>query len=247
MCYDAKALVHTQLKRAKRYNDVETIKELEEKLKWMNYHHVSGFAHPQLFIYTNAEPSKPTTGVWGLLPTWAKDKEIWNNTLNARVETIFEKPAFKESAKSKRCLIYLDGFYQHQHVKGKTYPYYIYRKDSDHIVVAGLWNDWTDKQTGEILTTFSIVTTKANKLMSVIHNNPKLPEPRMPMILDESMEDEWLNLSGESVLKHLAASFPDEKMDAHTVQRLKGAAAVGNVEAASDKFLYPELSPPTLF
>jgi putative SOS response-associated peptidase YedK len=247
MCYDAKALLRTQLKRARKYKDEEAIKEIQGELKFMNYYHVSGFSHPKLFIYTNTEPEKPTSGVWGLLPVWAKDKEIWNNTLNARVETIFEKPAFKDSAKNKRCLIYLDGFYEHQHVKGKTYPYYIFRNDSDHIAVAGLWNDWTDKQTGEILTTFSIVTTKANNLMSVIHNNPKLPEPRMPLILDESLEDAWLNMSSESELKDLAASFPDEKMEAHTVQRLKGAAAVGNVQEASEKFLYPELNPATLF
>ncbi len=83
--------------------------------------------------------------------------------------------------------------------------------------------------------------------MSVIHNNPKLPEPRMPLILDESLEDVWLNLTGELELKDLAVSISDNKMEAHTVQRLKGAAAVGNLEQATDKFLYPELSPPTLF
>jgi putative SOS response-associated peptidase YedK len=247
MCYNVKSLVKSQLKRAKKFNNEAAIKEIEEWLKNYESYQVSGFTHPKLGIYTNALPTKPTLSVWGLLPAWSKDKEIWNNTLNARVETIFEKPAFKESAKNKRCLIYLDGFYEHQHVKSKTYPYYIHRNDSDPMVVAGLWNDWTDKLTGEIINTFSIVTTKANKLMSVIHNNPKLPEPRMPMILHEDMEDAWLNLSGESVLKELAVSFPDEKLETYTVQKLQGANAIGNVVQASEKFLYPELNPPTLF
>lgn len=247
MCYDAKALRRAQLKRAKKYNDEAAVKEIEKWLKDFDYYHVSGFSHPQMGIYTNAQPTKPTISVWGLLPSWSKDKEIWNNTLNARVESIFEKPAFKESAKNKRCLIYLDGFYEHQHIKSKTYPYYIHRTDSDHMVVAGLWNEWTDKQTGEIINTFSIVTTKANKVMSVIHNNPKLPEPRMPLILEEDMEDAWLNLASESVLKDIAVSFPDEKLEAYTVQKLKGSNAVGNTEAASLKYIYPELNPPALF
>lgn len=83
--------------------------------------------------------------------------------------------------------------------------------------------------------------------MSVIHNNPKLPEPRMPLILDEDMEDAWLNLSGMSVLSELAVSLPDEKLEAYTVQKLKGSNAVGNTEAASQKYIYPELNPPALF
>ena len=74
----------------------------------------------------------------------------------------------------------MDGFYEHHHHKGKTYPYYIYRRDGNPMVLAGLYSDWADPETGELLTTFSIVTTAGNPMMARIHNNPKLAGPRMP-------------------------------------------------------------------
>jgi putative SOS response-associated peptidase YedK len=247
MCYDVKALLRTQLKRARKSGNSQAITEIQGSIEGLDFYHVSAFSHPRLFIYTNQTPDTPNLSTWGLLPSWAKDKEIWNNTINARVETIFEKPSFKESARKKRCLIYLDGFYEHQHVNAKTYPYYIFPTDKDHMVVAGLWNDGTDRTTGETMNTFSIVTTKANKMMSFIHNNPKIPEPRMPLILDERLEDAWLNFSNEADLKEIAASFPDNRMDAYTVRKLKGSNAVGNIEIATEKYLYPELNPTSLF
>ena len=137
MCYDIKTSLETQLKRAKRFNDEQAIREIEEKLLPyldLPLYHASGYSHPSLLIYTNDSPHIPIIASWGLVPHWVKDntqrKKIWNNTLNARGETIFEKPSFRESARSKRCLIYVDGFYEHHHFKGKTYPFLIKRKDT---------------------------------------------------------------------------------------------------------------------
>lgn len=247
MCYTIKTSLKTMLKRARRYGDFATAQELEELLFGYTLFKASGFEHPELIIYTNQVPSKPVKAIWGLIPKWAKEKDVWNNTINARGESIFEKPSFKDSAKNYRCLLTIEGFYEHHHLKGKTYPYYIYKKDGEPITVAGLYSDWTDKETGEIMRTFSIVTTRANKLMSKIHNNPKLPEPRMPLILNEELEDEWLRRDTIQELNKLMVPFDDEKLEAHTVRRLTGKEALGNVPEASEKYDYAELNQESLF
>lgn len=133
-----------------------------------------------MLIYTKEKPFDPVLARWGLVSenTNGRDKQqqIWNRTLNARGEDMFETWSYKSSAKSRRCLICVDGFFEHYHHNGKTYPYYIYRSDNEPMTLAGLWSDWEDKETGEKLTTFSIVTTKGNDLLAKIHNNPKLEE-----------------------------------------------------------------------
>ncbi len=136
MCYDIKANKKVQLARAKRRNDAEAIKEIEESilpLTDLPLYHASGFQHPKLLIYTDRSPDIPEVAIWGLVPHWVKDKtqqqKFWNNTLNARGETIFEKPSFRESARDQRCLIYINGFYEHHHQNGKTYPLYISSKN----------------------------------------------------------------------------------------------------------------------
>ncbi len=178
MCYDVKAQTERQLKTARYYGYKDAIEELEEKLRKMGassqdspLFHVSGFSHPEMIIYTDT--GAPMLSTWGLVPHWVKDKvqlkKIWNSTLNARGETIFEKPSFRDAAKHKRCLICVDGFYEHHHTAGETFPFYITTQNGDPLILAGLWSEWTDRDTGEILNTFSIVTTKANSLMAKIH------------------------------------------------------------------------------
>ena len=199
MCYDIKTKLETMLKRARHYGDEQTINDLLLKLKPYQtdeIFHTTGFAHPELLVYTNLEPKLPTLSTWGLVPYWVKDKQqkvkLWNSTINARGETIFEKPSFRVPAKGKRCIVFVDGFFEHHHYKGKTFPFYIQRKDGLPMAIAGLWDEWIDGETGERMHSFSIVTTKANALMAKIHNNPKLPEPRMPVILLDDKEEEWL-------------------------------------------------------
>jgi putative SOS response-associated peptidase YedK len=249
MCYDVKTNLESQLKRAKRFNDKNWIEDLEEKLlpnKDSVYYHVSGYTHPKLLIYTNDKPYIPTVSIWGFVPHWIKNNDqrlkFWNNTLNARGETIFEKPSFRDSAKNKRCILNIDGFYEHHHFKGKTYPFFISRKDGRPLSIAGLWCEWIDKETGEILNTFTIVTVKGNSLMAKIHNNPKLIEPRMPVILTEETEDIWLEpINNERYRKEiikLIQPYPENKLKAHTVRRLRGKEAVGNVPEASAYFKY---------
>ncbi len=254
MCYDIKASLESQLRRAEFISDEAMIKELREKLKPFvetQLYHASGYAHPKTLIYADNEPYLPIMSVWGLIPHWIKDNkqrmQFWNNTLNARGETIFEKPSFRDSAKHKRCVIILDGFYEHHHFKGKTYPFLIQKKSKEPLTVAGLWSEWLDKETGEIINSFTIVTTRANKLLAKIHNNPKLSEPRMPVILPDAEIEQWLQPietgADKKIIEELIKAYPPEELEAYTVHKLRGNNALGNVPEAAEEIVYEELEP----
>ncbi|MDE5419633.1 SOS response-associated peptidase [Labilibaculum sp. DW002] len=254
MCYDIQAKLEAQLKRARRMNQKDVIRELETNLEpyITQWHHVSGFSHPSLLIYTNETPALPSPASWGLIPEWTKNQEQANklrkNTINARGESIFEKPSFRDSAKHKRCLITVDGFYEHHHRAKKSFPYFIRKANGNPITLAGLWSEWLNKESGELQRTFSIVTCKANSLLAEIHNNPKLAGPRMPLILDEDEEDNWLQAinSKEDQQEIQALIRPsEEELIAYTVRPLRGKNAIGNTPKASAEYYYDELN--TLF
>jgi len=249
MCYDIKSSLRSQLKRAKHYGNEALIKEIEEKIikhTDLPIYHRQGHSHPKLLIYTNEQPELPVVSRWGLIPSWTKTAadavKISKMTLNAKGETIYEKPSFRNAAKRKRCLVYLDGFYEHHHYNGKTYPFYIYPANQEPLIAAGLWEEWVDQSTGEILHTFTIVTTTGNSLLAKIHNNPKLKEPRMPVLLTEANADLWLS-TGED--KTITASLIQEgntqQLNYHTVNRLRGKNYPGNIPEIADKHLYEEL------
>nr|WP_319271913.1 SOS response-associated peptidase [uncultured Draconibacterium sp.] len=247
MCYDIKTKVEAALKRARHYGNEEAIQMLIEQFRPFleeEFFHVSGFEHPKMLIYTSENFELPAIASWGLIPYWVKNEQqqldIWNKTINARGESIFEKPSFRTSAKSKRCLVYIDGFFEHHRFGGKKYPFYIQRVDGEPIVLGGLWDEWTNKETGEVVNSFTIVTTKANALMKKIHNNPKLKEARMPLVLDDEEADQWLN--GTTVeAKAMIQPAAEGLLKAHTVRRLRGKEAVGNSPEAIEEFIYPEL------
>ncbi|WGK65143.1 SOS response-associated peptidase [Croceiramulus getboli] len=252
MCYDIKASLESQLRRARQRNDLQAIEEIKERLVPLTdlpLHHASGFSHPKLLIYTNQSPDFPEVATWGLTPHWVKDneqrKKLWNRTLNARGETIFEKPSFRYAAEHNRCLIHIDGFYEHHHYQGQTYPFFIYRKDGHPITLAGLWSHWQDEEHGGRFNTFSIVTTTGNSLLARIHNNPKLKEARMPVILPEVLEEEWLQEMEDGRdrknLETLLQEYPADALEAHTVQRLRGKEYPGNIPSISEPFDYEEL------
>jgi len=227
--------------------EIDRIIEKIERFTKYPVYHVSGFQHPTLFIFTGQDPNIPTASTWGLVPHWVKDKDqlkkLWNNTLNARGETLFEKPSFRDSARKKRCLIYVNGFYEHHYFNGKTYPYFIYHKNNEPLALAGLWSEWVDKDTGEIMNTFTIVTTEGNSLLGMIHNNPKLKGPRMPLILDPENEDQWIDPENNdpTTIMEIIKPFPSEMLTSHTVHRLRGKEYLGNVEEISKPMSYQEL------
>ncbi|MAP54941.1 SOS response-associated peptidase [Altibacter sp.] len=252
MCYDIKASLEAQLNRARRRNDLQAIDEIMERLLPLTdlpIHHASGFSHPEVLIYTDRSPDFPEVATWGLIPHWVKDieqsKKLWNNTLNARGETIFEKPSFRAAAASNRCVIFVDGFYEHHHYSGHTYPFFIYQNGGKPLPLAGLWSEWTDPDSGGVTLSFSIVTTSGNSLLSRIHNNPKLKGSRMPVILLEEEEDEWLQPIQDELdkerIENLIRDYPEGKLKAHPVARLRGKEYAGNVEGIADEIIYPEL------
>lgn len=152
---------------------------------------INGFNFAKNPIITDDKPNIIQHYNWGLIPSWAKDEDIKKMTLNARIETIDEKPSFRNSI-NKRCLVIANGFYEWQWLdsKGKNkIKYEIGIGNDDLFAFAGLYSQWINNATGEIKDTYTIVTTQANELMAVIHNTKQ----RMPIILKPEDENKWLN------------------------------------------------------
>jgi putative SOS response-associated peptidase YedK len=152
---------------------------------------INGFNFPLTPIIKDENPKIIQHYNWGLIPSWAKDENIKKNTLNARIETIEEKPAFRNSI-NKRCLVIANGFYEWQWLdaKGKNKIKYEIGIGNDELFAfAGIYSTWKNPLTNEIKNTYSILTTQANQLMAEIHNTKK----RMPIILKPEDEKKWLN------------------------------------------------------
>jgi len=152
----------------------------------------SAFTFPFIPVITNKSPEKLQFFRWGLIPPWSKEEEIKKYTLNARWETLKEKPAFKHSI-NNRCLVVVDGFFEWKWLdpKGKKKQKYFITVDKPlkkPFALGGLYNEWINPNTGEILNTFTIVTIQAKGIMEEIHNSKK----RMPLILREDIEKTWL-------------------------------------------------------
>lgn len=153
--------------------------------------YINGFTFPKTPVIANNNKDLIKMFQWGLIPFWAKDDSIKKYTLNAKIETIAQKPAFRNSTQN-RCLIIADGFFEWKWLdpKGtKKQKYLISLPDESLFAFGGIWSEWVDKATGEIVNTYSIVTTVANEMMSEIHNSKK----RMPVILTPENEKSWLN------------------------------------------------------
>ncbi|MBK9191707.1 MAG: SOS response-associated peptidase [Crocinitomicaceae bacterium] len=256
MCYTVAQLKMREYKYALR-NDFpqDIIDKLFEEWKKLEageaeetaelHYRVSGFVHPDLVAITPDLSCQKIN--WGLIPSWIKSieeaKEIREKTLNARGETIFEKPAFRESAKTKRCLILVDGFYEYHHLKGKTFPFYIQHIDQKMpFVLGGIFSEWADPDTGEIHSTTSIVTTTGNKMMTRIHNNPKNTGPRMPLILEEGKYQQWLKENDKSEIEKLIKPFPDELMKSFAVGKMSGKNEVPDSPESQKEVIYTELN-----
>ena len=162
---------------------------------------INAFEFPKTPVITNKNKTIIEHYQWGLIPYWAKNDEIKKFTLNAKIETLTEKPSFKKSV-NKRCLVISDGFYEWQWLdsKGKIkQKYEITLPKNELFTFGGIYSEWLDKTTGEIINSYSIVTTQANKLMSKIHNTKK----RMPVILTKENEYNWLNNSDLNEFKKI--------------------------------------------
>ena len=163
---------------------------------------------------------------WGLIPSWAKDAAIGNKMINARAETLAEKPSFKNAFKSRRCIIPASGFYEWaKKGAGAKQPFYFYLTGRDVFGFAGLWEEWTDKATGEIVETCTIITTEANACLEPVHD-------RMPVILKPENYDQWLDEKEKNTdrLQKLLAPFPASEMASHPVGKAVNSPAYDSAE-----------------
>ena len=151
---------------------------------------------------------------WGLIPSWAKDKSIGSRMINARAETVVEKPSFRNALRRRRCLILADGFYEWQRLGQQRIPMRIVMQNGEPFAFAGLWETWRDPE-GEVVPSCTIITTSANNLLSPIHD-------RMPVILPRNAEDFWLddNVSDPDALTGVLTPYDDESMEAYEVSPL---------------------------
>ena len=151
---------------------------------------------------------------WGLIPSWAKDPKIGNQCINAKAETVSEKPSFRSAFKKRRCLVIATGFYEWQVQEHAKQPMWIGRRDKRPFAFAGLWEHWQPAE-GDVIESCTIITTEPNELMSPIHN-------RMPVILVPASYDQWLDPTFQHIepLNALLRPYPSEELTAYPVSTL---------------------------
>ena len=154
---------------------------------------------------------------WGLVPFWAKDPSIGYKMINARAETVAEKPSYRSSFRNKRCLILADGFYEWRKDGKLSIPYYFQLEGGEPFAFAGLWDDWENKGVSSLpglpgLTTCTLITTDANEDVKPVH-------PRMPVILTKDTMWDWLDENNPVALLNLLKPLPDGSLTAHQVSR----------------------------
>lgn len=168
-------------------------------------------------IITNDDPQHLTMVQWGLIPSWSKDPKMAYKMINARGETVAEKPSYRGPFKYRRCLIPVSGFYEWVQTDDGKQPHFIHVKDDPVFSFAGLWEVWRNPEGDEIWTT-TIITTKANEMLSALHH-------RMPVILDGDKRQIWLDKDADkNELQALLQPYAQEKMTHYPVSK-----AVGNV------------------
>ncbi|MEA3337805.1 MAG: SOS response-associated peptidase [Chloroflexota bacterium] len=167
----------------------------------------------KLPVITNDDSQVIQLFRWGLVPFWAKGPGIGNRLINARSETVAEKPAYRAAFKHRRCLVLADGFYEWQKTSGGKVPMRIVLKSGDPFAFAGLWETWTPPE-GDPLRTFTIITTTPNELLAPIHN-------RMPVILQKEHEAIWLDDAAEpTIWLDMLRAYPAGEMTAYPVSTL---------------------------
>jgi putative SOS response-associated peptidase YedK len=164
---------------------------------------------------------------WGLIPSWAKDMKMSSRMINARSETVAEKPSFRAAFKRRRCLIPADGFYEWQRQGSKKQPMYIHARNQELFALAGLWETWHAAD-GSVIESCTILTTQPNELIKPIHN-------RMPVIIEPPDYSLWLNPEPQpDRAMHLLRPYPADQMAAHAV-----STVVNNVRNDTPECIAP--------
>lgn len=162
---------------------------------------------------------------WGLVPSWSKDPDIGNRMINARGETLAEKPSFREAFKKRRCIIPATGFYEWKKGAGGKQPYYFFLPDKPIFGFAGLYEEWTDKENGDLLETCTIITIEANDVLKPIHD-------RMPVILNAENYALWLDETANDTdqLQKLIVPYSAKEMDSYPVSKTVNIPDVDSAE-----------------
>ncbi|HBE43416.1 MAG TPA: SOS response-associated peptidase [Bacteroidales bacterium] len=189
-----------------------------DKYRYEPSYYYHAFSLPELAAVCSGYPGTIRLLKWGLIPSWVRNSEdaaaIRTKTFNARAESLGSKPSFSPSFKSKRCLIPVKGFFEWQHVGKEKIPWYIYSVNDEILTLAGLYAEWLNKESGELLSTCTIITTDANEMMAEIHNSKK----RMPAILLKDDEKKWIDLTtSPEVASEILKPCPVNILKAHTI------------------------------
>lgn len=215
-------------------------------------HWVTAFQRPKIPVITDDQPDTIQMFEWGLIPFFSKDydKSRKYSTYNARGEDMFSKPSYRVPSKSNHCVIVVDNFFENHHYNHEVYPFLIKHKGERPMTLGGLWDSWTDKESGEIINTVTIITTKPNELLRKIHNNPKGSQgPRMPFILNKEEiptffnKPDGKNYDKEQTLQ-LIKPYPEDDLESYTVRFImnkKGRGpGVGNSPKAHEEYIHPD-------
>ena len=208
MCY-SNASTSKNIELSKRYKKVAP-QGLDESPLFL----ASGFTFPQWRVITAKEEIQVMH--WGLIPTWFSDsnpKDMASKTLNARIETLGEKASFRNLIARKRCIVPSTGFFEWQTNGTRKTPFFIHPPEHELFSMAGLHDQWLNPLDGQVRSTFTIITCPANALMEEIHNTKK----RMPLILDVSQEEDWLN--GILAPTSISSQLTEASMLAHEIDQ----------------------------
>jgi putative SOS response-associated peptidase YedK len=215
MCYTIEInLTREQLEKRFKAN-------LNRDLPYRKQNRVNAFSLPDCPVICGDRPKEIQLLKWGLIPSWSRDEKFARErrmkTFNAKAETLTEKPSFRHLVKSRRCLVLTNGFYEWQTRGKEKQPYYIGLKDIEAFALAGLFDQWVNHDTGELIKTFTVITTRANPMMEEIHNLRK----RMPVILDPKDEEAWIDpeVTAEKSMK-LMQPFDERQMFAEEVDKI---------------------------
>ena len=201
----------------KKFHDQQLQMEFSPRYNIAPTQDVAVIANTQDDVETNRDIGKVDFFHWGLIPSWAKDAKIGNRMINARSETLTEKPSFRNAYKHRRCLILADGYYEWQEVPGEKLkqPVYIRLKSQNPFAFAGLWEEWKANWMDKPLRSCTIITCPPNRFLGEIHH-------RMPVILPQDTYAQWLAPGEQSPekLRSLLVPYPGAEMEAYPVSRL---------------------------
>ena len=207
-----------------RYSLIAAIGELEERFGFdgSELTHVPRYniAPTQMALtVTNGSERRGSYMRWGLIPSWATSASVGNRMINARAETVAERPSFRTALQRRRCLILADGFYEWQRKASSRRPMRIVMASGEPFAFAGLWDAWRDLK-GEVVRSCTIITTSANELLNPIHD-------RMPVILPRDLEPLWLDhdIQAPAALAGILTPYSTDEMAAYEVSSLVNSPA----------------------